>query len=429
MMLRPYFASPLFLTVMRGILQMHRLDVDGQLESAEADALRDAMDAPWGGLSDLERKRIEGLSLDLHATGESTGDQTPLESNSQAQVKLFEAYEARERGEWDRALELLRRWGKYAPAALVAYLRGTIWNNAGVPEAAAVFFEAASRLEPENGNYQAALLHVLKRADPADAAIRAQQVLLDPELRIPPVVIYAADILFGIAKKALDPDAALTYRRLIPILERTLIRIEGTEYEKGPTPQMALVLLASCYEHLGNTQRAYEFYSRAIQLDPANDLLLLARGQLVYGTNLQSPADFEQAVQLGSELVWPYFFLAHYYLANTRFEDARSISERGLHRQASMQIKSILYEFLAISQAGLNYPEDVIRRSFENALRSDPSNDSARRNLDRFETALSSREPRPRNWEERSESSLRMFSQHTVWDEELLLSQGEHALV
>ena len=81
--------------------------------------------------------------------------------NPQAQGKLGEAYEARERGEWDRALELLRRWGKYVPAPLLSYLRATIWEAAGERPVAAIFFEHACRLDPQNENFQAMFLNVL----------------------------------------------------------------------------------------------------------------------------------------------------------------------------------------------------------------------------------------------------------------------------
>ena len=56
-------------------------------------------------------------------------------------------------------------------------------------------------------------------------------------------------------------------------------------------------MLATCYREIGDTQRAYGYYSRAIQLDPSNDVLLTARGMLMYGTDPNSAADFEQAIR------------------------------------------------------------------------------------------------------------------------------------
>jgi tetratricopeptide (TPR) repeat protein len=97
--------------------------------------------------------------------------------NPQAQAKLNEAFEARQRGEWDRALDLVRHWRAYIDPALVSYLRGAIWLEAGDPETAALFFEHAFKLEPGNGNYQALFLYALNSADPAAARERAEEFL------------------------------------------------------------------------------------------------------------------------------------------------------------------------------------------------------------------------------------------------------------
>ncbi len=50
---------------------------------------------------------------------------------SEAQEQLNEAIEARQRREWDRALKLLRRWREYISPALLSYVRGRIWEEAG----------------------------------------------------------------------------------------------------------------------------------------------------------------------------------------------------------------------------------------------------------------------------------------------------------
>jgi tetratricopeptide (TPR) repeat protein len=267
------------------------------------------MNEPWKGLSKLERERVSGLSKDLYEISDRPV-QGPEPMNPQAQGKLSEAYEARERGEWDRALELLRQSGNYVPAPLISYLRGTIWRAAGDAATAAVFFEHASQLDPNNENFQAVLLHTLKTAVPQDAAARAEVVLKNSEARAPAVVVYAADIIFGTVRGMSDAEAMPTYQRLIPIIEQTLKRMEGREDIDGSALNgMALTLLATCYEALGDTPKAYGYYSRAIQLDPTNDTLLIARGKLLYGTDPNAAADFEQAIRLGSSLVWPYFYL------------------------------------------------------------------------------------------------------------------------
>jgi tetratricopeptide (TPR) repeat protein len=395
---------------------MHQLSFARQEESEAADVVREAMCEPWEGLSNLEKERFTGLSKDLYEISDDPA-QPPEPMNPQAQGKLVEAYEARGRGDWDQALDLLRRWGKHIPPALVSYLRGTIWRAAGEPAAAAAFFEHASRLEPANENYQAVLLHTLKAADPAAAASRAEVVLQGSETNSPAVVVYAADIIFGLTKNLSDIDSLPICRRLIPVLERTLVRMEGREDIDGSAlAGMVISLLATCFKDIGDTRKAYGYYSRGIQLDPTNDALLIARGILTYGADPNAIADFEQAVRLDSPLVWPYFYLAHHYLGSNRFEECRVMCERALQRPANPRVQSQLCEFLAISLTGLGYPEPVIRRAFENALRTDPSNERARRNMDRFEAALAARTAH-KDWERVSESSMRKTGQQEArWD-------------
>jgi hypothetical protein len=162
---QPFPVNASYLTVIRGLLRMHWLNANGQFESPEADALRDAMDEPWERLSSIERKRIAGLSADLNAMSDTPTPHAPLEINPQAEENLFKVHEARQSGEWDQAQELLRELGGDVSSALLSYLRGTIWSAAGDAETVAVFFEHALHLEPENNGYQAELSHALQRVD------------------------------------------------------------------------------------------------------------------------------------------------------------------------------------------------------------------------------------------------------------------------
>src|SRR5947209_7590910 len=149
---RPLTMSANYSVTVRGLRELHRLTVAGHQDSPEADAVRDVTDAPWEALTEVEKRRISGLSEDLY----SITDPTPVaqrETNPQVQARLVEVNEARQRGEWDRAFELLRRWAAYIEPPVLSYLRGTTWLAAGDPETAALFLEHASRLQPGNGNY------------------------------------------------------------------------------------------------------------------------------------------------------------------------------------------------------------------------------------------------------------------------------------
>lgn len=169
---KPLTMNPDYLAMVRGTRALHRLSAAGKDESPEADAVRDATARPWESLSEIERQRVGNLSEDLYSLDEPPPVAQPI--TPQAQAKLNDAFEARERGEWDRALDLLRRWRAYVDPALVSYLRGSIWLEAGDPETAVLFLEHAARLQPENGNYLALYLHTVDLVDPLVAQGRGE---------------------------------------------------------------------------------------------------------------------------------------------------------------------------------------------------------------------------------------------------------------
>jgi tetratricopeptide (TPR) repeat protein len=172
---RPLPMSPSYLAMVRGVRELHRLSTVGKDDSPEADAIRDATDCPWEGISEVERQRVRNLSEDLYSLVEPPPAPQPIDP--EAKAGLSEATEARQRGEWDKALDLLRRWRAYIDPALVSFLRGSIWLEAGDPETAMLFFEHASKQQPDNGNYQAMFLYALSISDPATAKMRVEQIL------------------------------------------------------------------------------------------------------------------------------------------------------------------------------------------------------------------------------------------------------------
>lgn len=405
MLAQPLIMSPSYLAVVRGIREMHQLLATGQEDSAAAEALRDATDSPWQALTDVERKRVGGLSEDLYWITE--GPPPAREMNPQAAARLSDAIEARERGEWDRALELLRRWGAYIAPPLVSYLRGTIWTQAGDLRTAVLFYGNASRLQPDNGNYLAIFLHTLDIVDPAAARQRSGEILREPDRFPAAAVVQAAGVEFKAARALPTLDAARLYQRLIPILHGALAKIElgdesGVDHSSYAT---AAALLGSAHEFLGETQPALDWYSRGLDAQPHNDGLLVARGILLYGSSPRAAHDLEAATRHGSPVIWPYFLLAHHYFVNGDFDRCRALAERAMEMPGSEAVRSELAEWLAICQSELGFPVEIVRSSFENSIRLNPSNERARRNLAAFESA--SRPISARAYETRSAADVR----------------------
>ena len=401
----PLMLSPSYLAMVRGTRELHRLSAVGKDDSPEADAIRDATDGPWETLSDTERQRVRNLSEDLYSLSEIPPELKPL--NPHAQGKLYNVFEARRRGDWDRALELLRRWRAYVDPAMLSYLRGTIWLEAGDPNTAVVFYEHSSSLQPEDATYLVILLHTLELVDPIEAQQRSNKILSDPDKFEPVVISRAVNIVFKTIRNLSEADASQLLSRLIPILKDSLSRIKQGD-ESGvdrSSYAMTIALLGFSYEFLGEMQTALEYYSDGLKTDPNNDGLLVARGILLYGTSPRAESDFEAAIQQGSPLIWPFFFLAHHFLVNNRFQECFRFCERALQMPGSNSVKSELWEWSAISQAELGFPVEITRQTFETAIRLDPGSDRAKFNLAQFDAAI--QPMAKRSWKTRTPGSVR----------------------
>lgn len=69
--------------VASGFLKLHALNVIGQMDSEEADKIRDTLDDPWYLLNDEEQTRINKLSVDLYKlTEDLIGEKDDTTSNS-----------------------------------------------------------------------------------------------------------------------------------------------------------------------------------------------------------------------------------------------------------------------------------------------------------------------------------------------------------
>lgn len=410
MLPRKQINNPTFAFVAKGLVDLHRLIKAGQEDSPEAEAIRDALDGSLAALNPAEKQRAQWLSEDLYSISDPVDESTLKPMNPQAQQQLNEAYEARQRGDLDYALALLRRWKDYISPALLSYLRGTIWREFRCTEVATLFLERASQAEPANSDFLRLYLFGLTEAQP-DAAANLATTLLDSSLdRDPNIVTIAASILYKTTAAMSVAAAKQVCRDLIGPLEEAVLKLQRSEFGTSVALGPALVLLGACQEAVGDVSSALECYSQAIHVNPHDDSPFIARGILQYGQGPRAIADFDSAIRLESTLIWPYLFLAHHYLSTQQFDRCRVTCERGLQVEGSNVVKSQLEEWRAIAQSELGFSAELVRTAFEAAIRLDPSNEHAKRNLVRFEEALASN-PRPQRltWEQRSESAIRNF--------------------
>jgi hypothetical protein len=130
----------------RLLLRLHDLIAQGRGDEAEADAVRDQMDAPWHALTAAEQERVGGLSEDLYALAENNLRSVKMSADERREwgQEFGAAFAA---AEWDRALVLLRRPPDDVPAAYLAFFQADCWEHLGCPEVALRFMRSATRLD------------------------------------------------------------------------------------------------------------------------------------------------------------------------------------------------------------------------------------------------------------------------------------------
>ena len=406
------FGSPSFQLAAKGLIALHRLMKDGKDDAHEAEAIRDALDVPLNALNPIEDKRAQWLSEDLYSIGEHAAQSSVGESNIKVHEELEDVCEAQQKGELDLALSLLREAKSKIAPSLLSSLRGLIWQEMGNDDVASEFFRHAWELEPSNSNYLAMCLDTTAKSD-LNAARKLAKVVLNNDVAYAPVAVaFAADILFRDTLAEFNTNASQLRRDLVSILERNAVRLseEITQASRRTASALTFGMLGFCHEYLGDMGKATQYYTLGLSADPDNDVLLVARGSILYGTNAQSILDLEQSVRLGSDAITPYLFLAHHYLITNHFEAGRDICERGLMMLGSNAAKSRLEEWRAIAHAQLGATPHLVRAAFNSAIRFDPTNDLAKRNLAIYETTLATLQaPANPMWEQQSPSVLRVF--------------------
>ncbi|EAQ81758.1 tetratricopeptide repeat protein [Blastopirellula marina] len=406
------FGSPAFNQVAKGMIELHRLMKEGKDDSPEADAVRDAMDAPYAELNKQERERIGWLSEDLYSISDPPDEVVIKEMNPQSLRYLMESFEAREKGYWDSALAILRRWRSYIEPVLLSVMRGEIWQLAGNFDVATEFYGHAVSCEPSNPKYLNLYILSLWYSDPAMAQKASVNILNEETNNTPAVIARAAGICIQAAKQVSDPEAAKVSRWLVPILERNVERLKlNSEVHDGEESAHSLTIsiLGFCHECLGDVDAAVEHYTNALEFYPDDEVFLITRAIHLYGKSSDSIMDFERTVKLGSKIIWPYFFLANHYLTNNRFEACRKMCESGLRREGPDTAKSQLEEWHAIAQAELGFSPDLVLKTFDAAIALDPANERAKRNKATFEQNFKPAQPTHAQWEQKPVEEIRQF--------------------
>lgn len=396
--------SHAFAKVRDGLLDLHELFLVGHGSSEKAKAIRDAADEPWFDLSDEQQETLNGLTRDLLDAQEVTSE-PELESIPPVEPGVLEAVMLQHDGRYSEALELLRQHRSSKPFSRISFFRGRCWEELNEPRVALMFFNHAHKLAPTNEEYRAAALGSLAKAYPEQGRAKVQEILERAHAESPIVVIRACEIAFQTAQESVNEEKAkATYDGLTLSLHEALVNLQGrnglwkpriiSEYQ--PIYSVVFSLIATCCRIINRIDAAFHYYTMAIGLDPLNAPLLIARGVSIYSKSQRSQQfaaeDFERAIMVGTDLVIPHYFLAHFLLHRGLCEACLKAVEAGIEKIGTDRMKSEMLEFRAIALAALGKSRETVLEAFRVAEKQDPRNERVSSNLRAYEEALRKRD-------------------------------------
>ena len=163
-----FMTNPHYVDYVRGLRQLHELEMLGEDQSARADDVRDTMDLPWRGLVPAEIDRVRDLSSDLNSLCDPQLSGTRSTDLNEWQRRYQEAHSIQDR---DALLALIRLDPGPMPPADVAFARSRWWHELGDGESALLFAEEAARLDPTRWNIAYFRSYLLSKLDREDEAI------------------------------------------------------------------------------------------------------------------------------------------------------------------------------------------------------------------------------------------------------------------
>jgi hypothetical protein len=171
-----FFDNPAFLNYARQLRKLHELIRAGRDEFPEGESIREQMDAPAASLTPDEVDCLNAISADFYTLSEPPPSPQPAPADLRHRLK--KVLEARDTGDFAKALDLLRQNEPYLDSAVVAFMRGRIWSQAGEHEIARDYFRQAKMLDSASANsdfiWLDALSRVLAEEDSAPARARAR---------------------------------------------------------------------------------------------------------------------------------------------------------------------------------------------------------------------------------------------------------------
>jgi tetratricopeptide (TPR) repeat protein len=274
-----------------------------------------------------------------------------------------------------------------------AFARAMCCEALGDYRAAALFFADAHRWAPNDPLPLVALgprpFHLLDEGN-LEEAWRYAQVQVE---RFPNAVSHsvASIVLYHKGRVATLAEQAVLFAEQSRLFELARRDFTSLPDKLRSNSELRAVILfgfeATTYaqEFQGRSTEAHATAEEATRFAPDSSIAWTLRG-LSANEGHEKEAWFRKAIELGDLSMIPHAYLAYHAINRKDYVQARDVSRATLNlgTEGPAELKSLLYQWLAISLANLGAPRQEIGENFKRALDSAPDNVYAIENYRRF---------------------------------------------
>jgi tetratricopeptide (TPR) repeat protein len=275
------------------------------------------------------------------------------------------------------------------------YLQARAYDDLGLPEVAVLFMQTAERLDP---TYAPSTLTLLRRDGRMAEALDKADRLLRDQPDSPEAVYFACGTWLDAVRHKTPQQMQATLERLVGPLKKAFDAVLSDPRSERDVPgfgEAIGMMLGLCYDRLDRSNESVKVYNRLLARDPSLPQTLTMRGIALMDTSKKSAiADFQKAVSLGTQSVWPYVFLSREMLEAGNYFNAVKMCNHALGHVKAMpdSARALLLDGLAIGYAMLGQPESFYREYFDRAMDLDPNNEQIKKN---YQTVVSERPSLP----------------------------------
>jgi tetratricopeptide (TPR) repeat protein len=310
----------------------------------------------------------------------------------QIHSRLTELWRARD---YAGIIELLAEHQYVVGPGTLAYLRAVCCEELGDYRPAVLFFSDAARWVPDDPTILSALaplpLHLAAHGhfDKAWEYVQAQLELFPNA-----VTSTVASLLYY--HKARHAEREERSRlideqlRLFAHAREEFARLSDAHRTHAKMRAvMGLAYEAAGYalDLVGRKEEARLMADQAIAFDPDSPNAWALRGILTSDTPEEAAAAFRKAIELGDKTYFPHYYLAYYAITHGDYDEARARAQEALERSVGQnsEVRSLLYQWLAISRANLGAERSEVENLFKKAIEAAPGNESAHANYRHFQ--------------------------------------------